>query len=80
MIVLGFGVLWWGYGQAIYGWTLLKGYDITWRQLFNPIHPYQWPKPGQSIPMVPKGQILPGGSKPSTAAQGGRPRQVAPVM
>ena len=69
MVVFGFGVIWWGYLEAIYGWSLLKGYDIRWRDLANPIHPYQWPPLGQSIPTVPKGQILPGGGTPSTTGQ-----------
>lgn len=59
MIVIGFGVVWVAYVQVVYGYVLLKGYDITWRELANPIHPYQWPPRGQKIPLVPKGQILP---------------------
>lgn len=65
--------MWWGYLEIIYGWTMLKGWDITWRDLANPIHPYQWPAPGQTIQRIPKGQILPGKApkpapKPSTTA------------
>lgn len=65
MVAFGFGVLWLGYLQAIYGFCLLKGYDIRWRDLANPVHPYQWPASGTAIPTVPPGQILPGGSSSS---------------
>lgn len=58
MIALGFGVMWLGYTQAMYGFTLLKGWDIRWRDLANPVHPYQWPASG-SPPLIAKGQVLP---------------------
>lgn len=67
MIALGFGVMWLGYLQGIYGWTLLKGYDIRWRDLANPIHPYQWPGKN-SPPLIPKGQVLPKSSGTSATA------------
>lgn len=72
MIALGFGIMWLGYLQGCYGFTLLKGYDIRWRDLANPIHPYQWPAAGQSIPKVPKGQILPGTAASTSTASTGK--------
>lgn len=70
MIAIGFAVLWLGYQQAIYGWCLLKGYDVRWRDLANPLDPYQWPPPGQDVPKIPPGDILPGSAaKPATRAQ-----------
>jgi hypothetical protein len=72
MVTIGFAVLWLGYQQAIYGWVLLKGYDIRWRDLANPLDPYQWPPVGQDTPKIPPGQILPGAAakaKKMTTAQ-----------
>ena len=59
MVALGFGIAWWGYLELIYGYTLLKGYNVTWKSLASPISPFQWPKPGESIPTIPAGKILP---------------------
>lgn len=69
MVGLGFAVMWVGYQQLFYGWVLMKGYDIRWRDLATPIHPYQWPPRGQKIPLVPKGQILPGQPNANASAQ-----------
>jgi hypothetical protein len=75
MIIFGFGIFWIGYQQTIYGWVLLKGWDIRWRDLANPIRPYQWPAPPNQPPTIPVTAILPtGASSPATAAaakQGG---------
>lgn len=60
MIIVGFLVVWFGYQQAVYGYVLLKGYDIRWRDLANPVHPYQWPRAPQTPPLIPSTQILPG--------------------
>lgn len=60
MIIVGFIVVWIGYQQAVYGYVLLKGYDIRWRDLANPVHPYQWPRPPQTPALIPSTQILPG--------------------
>jgi hypothetical protein len=75
VIALGFGIMWLGYLQGMYGWTLLKGWDIPWHSLADPIHPYQWPASG-SPPLIPKGQVLPSsgsssGSSAATAAGAG---------
>lgn len=59
MVVLGFGIAWWGYTEMIYGYCLLKGYNITWKSLANPINPFQWPKIGEAIPTIPAGKVLP---------------------
>lgn len=73
MIALGFGVAWFGYTYVIYGYTLLKGYNITWRSLASPLNPYQWPKKGTDPPLIPAGQILPGAASTGTVASGGKP-------
>ena len=55
-----------GYGVGTWGYVLVKGYNITLRQWFSPVHPYtgDLAKAG----MVPAGQIFPGGK----AAKGGQ--------
>lgn len=73
VIALGFGIMWLGYLQGMYGFTLLKGWDIRWRDLANPVHPYQWPGKG-SPPLIPKGQVLPKsttGTATTAAGSGG---------
>lgn len=54
------------YGVASYGWVLVKGYNITFKQWWSPLNPYQWPPPGQSVPTVPLGSLMPtaGGAPP----------------
>jgi hypothetical protein len=69
MIAAGFVVAWFGYTYIIYGVSLLHGWNITWKQLANPLNPYQWPAKGTEPPLIPAGQILPGGTS-TTAATG----------
>jgi hypothetical protein len=80
VVAIGFGVLWLGYLQGVYGYCLLKGYDIRWRDLANPLNPYQWPPPGQSPPLIPKGQLMPGSPPAAAAAAGSAPQQPATKM
>ena len=66
MIALAFGFAWLGYSYGLYGWCLLKGYDVTLHELMNPVHQYnQWP-PGQT----PDNQIFPS-AKDRTSGSGG---------
>lgn len=46
-----------GYTVGSYGWVLLKGYDITFKEWVNPLAPYQYPS--GSVPTVPKGHVFP---------------------
>lgn len=63
-------IIWAGYGIGSYGWVLLKGYNITGAQWFNPLHPFAWSSnPG----MVPAGQVFPGGGGGTDVAGGGIP-------
>jgi hypothetical protein len=66
MVVIGFGLVWWGYLELMYGWALLKGWDVTWKQLANPLNPYQWPVPPAQPPIIPNTQILPGAATKTT--------------
>lgn len=54
-MILGFA----GYGVGTWGYILVKGWNISLRQWFSPVHPYtgDLAKAGT----VPAGQIFPGG-------------------
>lgn len=56
MLGLGFGALWAGYAVASWGYILLKGYNITFRQWVSPLNPYTGPWPPAK---VPPGFVLP---------------------
>lgn len=70
MLFLAIGLIYAGYGVSSYGYALVKGYDITLREWFSPLHPYQWPAKGGKVPTVPQGQVWPSGSQ-SVARQPG---------
>ena len=40
MIAIGMGIAWLGYSVSLWGWCLLKGYDVTLGQIMSPAHPY----------------------------------------
>jgi hypothetical protein len=50
-----------GYTVASYGWVLLKGYDITFKQWVNPLNPYTWPASGAPA-TVAAGNVFPTGA------------------
>ena len=64
-MVLGFA----GYGISTWGYVLIKGYNISLRQWFSPLHPYTGAL--DAAGMVPQGQIFPGGK--AAAASSGHP-------
>jgi hypothetical protein len=68
LAVIGAGVLLLlaGYGVASYGYVLIKGYNITPREWFSPLNPYQWPAPGATIPRVPQGSLFPTAKAPGS--------------
>jgi hypothetical protein len=45
MLVLGFGVAWFGYGLVVYGHALVKGYNLSFGEVFSPTSFYKgtWP-------------------------------------
>jgi len=60
MVWIGFGLVWLGYGAGMYGYSLVRGYNLSGRQVFSPVGFYagKWPpaKAGNE-------QILPSGNK-----------------
>src|SRR5215472_10175907 len=67
MLILGIGLLFAGYSVSSYGYVLVKGWDITLREWFSPLNPYQWPAKGTDPPSVPQGQVWPSGTQPANA-------------
>jgi hypothetical protein len=59
---IGFGLVWLGYGTGLYGYCLIRGYNISGRQIWSPVDWYsgKWP-PGLAGNTV----ILPAGDQAS---------------
>ena len=56
MLPVGMLLAWGGYGLSSWGWCLVKGYNITLRAWFSPLHPYQWPASGATVRAVTSGR------------------------
>ncbi len=65
MPAIGMGLGWLGYALGLWGWSLLRGYNVTLGQLMSPTHPYAgaWPPP-----LLPNTQTLPGKQQPTQVA------------
>lgn len=74
-----------GYSIGSWGYVLLKGYNITLREWFSPLSPYQWPPAGTPIPVIPKGRLWPtaagrpGGGLTTAAGTGPAPETTTAV-
>lgn len=68
MVAIGMVMVWAGYSGALWGYCLIRGYNVTLGQLTSPLHPYgsgkgqTWPPP-----LIPPGQLMPGAA-PAAAA------------
>lgn len=62
MVAVAFALLWAGYSGGLWGWCLLRGYNVTLGQLVSPVHPYGQGK-GQGWPPahIPDTQVWPDG-------------------
>lgn len=62
MLAVGMLLGWAGYSVSLWGWCLIRGYDVTLGQLMSPTHPYGSGK-GQTWPPPLMGPdvIFPGG-------------------
>lgn len=65
MFPVGVLIAWAGYGLGSWGWILVKGYNITFTEWFNPVHVFEWPGPQAKIPMVPAGSVWPTAKGPA---------------
>lgn len=47
MLAVGMLAIWLGYSTSLWGWCLLRDYNVTMAALVNPVHPYagKWPPP-----------------------------------
>ena len=78
MIAVGMLLTWAGYSVGLWGWCLLRGYNVTLGQLMSPTHPYGSGK-GQGWPpaQIPDTQVFPGGpssSSPASSSSSGKPQ------
>ena len=73
MVAIGFGLLWLAYTGGLEAYCLLRGYNVTFAQLINPVHPYSGPWPPAQIPA---GVIFPTGNAKvdTTATAAGGPQ------
>ena len=72
MVAIGMLLIWGGYSLSLWGWCLIRDYDVTFGQLVSPTHPYMTGK-GDTWPprALPPTQIWPGKQAPSAAGSGG---------
>lgn len=75
MGALSFGFAWAAYAVGSWGWILLKGYDITFKQWVSPLTVYSWPRTG-SPGTIPASQVFPTGNS-AQAASGSPPATTA---
>lgn len=68
MVAVGMLLIWGGWSVGLWGWALLRDYDVTFGQLVSPTHPYSGAWPPAKIPAT---QIWPGGSTTSTVSAAG---------
>lgn len=63
MVWLGFGIVWLGYGAGMYGYSLVRGYNLSAKQVFSPVGFYagKWPPE-----MAGNTEILPTGKQGDT--------------
>jgi hypothetical protein len=70
MLFLGMGITWAGYAVMSYGYVLIKGWNITFREWVSPLNTYQWPPSGANPPTIPQGRVWP---KPGPSQSQGGP-------
>jgi hypothetical protein len=57
VVAVAFMLVWLGYSQGLWGYCLLRDYNVTFGQLVSPVHPYAGPWPP---PAIPAGNLWPG--------------------
>lgn len=69
MPAIGMGLGWAGYTLALWGWCLLRGYNITLGELANPRTILNWQTAIQS--QTPATQVMPGAAAAATGGSSG---------
>lgn len=61
MLAVGMLAIWLGWSTSLWGWCLIRDYNVTMAALVNPVHPYsgKWPPPKLGTDV-----IWPGGRAP----------------
>ena len=83
MLPVGMLLVWAGYSVSLWGWCLIRGYDVTLGQLMSPAHPYgagkgqAWPPPLMSADQIFPGKNT-GASAPTGAASSAPTRTGTP--
>jgi hypothetical protein len=72
VLPLGMGLAFVGYGVGTWGYVLVKGYNISLREWFSPLHPFTGAL--SKAGMIPAGQLFPG--RPSSAGGTSAPNPV----
>jgi hypothetical protein len=67
MPAIGMALGWGGYTLGLWGYCLLRGYNVTLGQLANPVHLGNWKT--LTANQIPNTQVMPGNSPDATAAQ-----------
>jgi len=77
MVAVAFGLTWLGYSYGLYGYCLVRGYDVKLLELVNPVHVFTWPAGGIGrMPKIPDSQVYPGGGSTPIAAGDSPPKAV----
>jgi hypothetical protein len=81
MLPVGMLLTWAGYSVSLWGWCLIRGYNVTLGQLMSPTHPYgsgkgqAWPpplmSPNQIFPGKNTGESAPAAGKAKAKSSGG---------
>lgn len=77
MLPVGMLLVWAGYSVSLWGWCLIRGYDVTLGQLMSPTHPYgagkgqTWPPPLMSADVIFPGRNTGASAAPAPSAAPG---------
>lgn len=61
MPAIAMGLGWLGYSLGLWGYCLVRGYDVTLWSLMSPLHPPSWPSIRNSA--IPPSQVFPSGGQ-----------------
>jgi hypothetical protein len=84
MLAMGMLLIWGGYSISLWGWCLIRDYDVTLGQLVSPVHPYGsgkgqlWPPQQLSTSVIFPGQAAAAASPSASPASGATPKPGAP--